>query len=54
VEATGRRPNFMVWNLAMGPSATANFYTFCWVYGKHFKVASRDANKKTTFDRGIS
>jgi hypothetical protein len=54
VEATGIRPDPMVWDLAVGSSATADYYTLCWAYGKHFRVASRDVKKKTTFDCGIS
>ena len=54
IEESGRRPDPMVWDLAVGPSATGDFYTACWAYGRHFRVSSRDLNKKTTFDCGIS
>ena len=54
IEESGRRPDPMVWDLAVGPSATADFYTACWAYGQHFHVNSCDLNKKTTFDCGIS
>jgi hypothetical protein len=54
IEVMGIRPDLTVWDLVMGPSTTADFYTLCWAYGKHFRVASQDVNKKTTFDYDIS
>jgi hypothetical protein len=53
-EETREWPSQMIWDLAVGPSASADFFTACWVYGRHFRVASRDLNKKTTFDCSIS
>ena len=29
IEESGRRPDPMVWDLAIGPSATGDFYTAC-------------------------
>ena len=54
VEDSMQKPNQMVWDLAVGPAANANFFTACWAYGCYFRVASRDLTKKTTFDYGIS
>jgi hypothetical protein len=54
VEESGQRPDQMVWDLAVGPSASADLFTAYWAYGRHFRIASRDLSKKTTFDCGIS
>ena len=54
VEDSMQKPDQMVWDLAVGPATNADFFTACWAYGRHFRVASRDLTKKTTFDCGIS
>jgi hypothetical protein len=36
IEESGRRPHPMVWDLAIGPSAKADFYTAYWAYGRTF------------------
>ena len=53
-EETGEKPDSMVWDLAIGLATTTDFYTSCWAYGRHFRVARQDLTKKTTFDCGIS
>ena len=40
-------------DLTVGLGEKGEFYTMCWAYGQHFRIMSRDLDKKTTLDFGI-
>lgn len=44
----------MAFDIAIGPTVKAEFYSAMWAYGRHFRIMDRDMHKKTTFDCGIS
>ena len=41
-------------DIAVGPGERADFYSMCWAFGRHFRILSRDLNKKSTIDSGLS
>lgn len=44
----------MAFDIAIGPTVKAEFFSAMWAYGRHFRIMDRDMHKKTTFDCGIS
>lgn len=41
-------------DMAIGPMKEAHFFSHMWAYGRHFRIMSRDLDKKTTMDCGIA
>lgn len=44
----------MFLDIVLGRGDKGHFYTMCWAYRGQFRIITRDMNKKTTFDCGVS
>jgi hypothetical protein len=53
-EKGGERVSREEFDMAVGPMKEAHFFSHMWAYGRHFRVMSRDLDKKTTMDCGIA